>query len=62
MMSQKLRVWCRVVHGQWGLGTILSTLGEEAVISLPNGNVSSLSCLTNILAPKVNFCKYTDLL
>ncbi|KAI3427532.1 uncharacterized protein J3R85_009358 [Psidium guajava] len=38
-IKKKLRVWCRLVNGQWGLGTILSTLGEEAVISLPNGNV-----------------------
>ncbi|XP_030549734.1 myosin-2 [Rhodamnia argentea] len=42
-IKKKLRVWCRLVNGQWDLGTILSTLGEEAVISLPNGNVVKVS-------------------
>lgn len=42
-IKKKLRVWCRLVSGQWNLGTILSTSGEEAVISLPNGNVVKVS-------------------
>ncbi|KAH1221602.1 Myosin-2 [Glycine max] len=38
-IKKKLRVWCRQPRGQWELGTIQSTSGEEASISLSNGNV-----------------------
>lgn len=37
---QKLRVWCRQPRGKWELGSIKSTSGEEASVSLSNGNVS----------------------
>ena len=37
---QKLHVWCQLPSGQWESGTIQSTLGEEALVSLFNGNVS----------------------
>ncbi|TKY66586.1 Myosin-2 protein [Spatholobus suberectus] len=38
-IKKKLRVWCRQPRGQWELGTIESTSGEEASVSLSNGNV-----------------------
>ncbi|KAH1127570.1 hypothetical protein AAZX31_06G236400 [Glycine max] len=38
-IKKKLRVWSRQPRGQWELGTIQSTSGEEASISLSNGNV-----------------------
>ncbi|KAJ1408494.1 P-loop containing nucleoside triphosphate hydrolase [Sesbania bispinosa] len=38
-MKTKLRVWCRQPRGQWELGSVQSTSGEEAYVSLSNGNV-----------------------
>ncbi|XP_068476741.1 myosin-2-like isoform X2 [Phaseolus vulgaris] len=38
-IKKKLRVWCRQPRGQWELGMIQSTSGEEAFVSLSNGNV-----------------------
>ncbi|RDY10682.1 Myosin-2, partial [Mucuna pruriens] len=38
-IKKKLRVWCRQPRGQWELGTVQSTSGEEASVSLSNGNV-----------------------
>ncbi|XP_027909793.1 myosin-2-like isoform X1 [Vigna unguiculata] len=37
--KKKLRVWCRQPRGQWELGMVQSTSGEEAFVSLSNGNV-----------------------
>ncbi|XP_027353787.1 myosin-2-like isoform X2 [Abrus precatorius] len=42
-MKKKLRVWCRQPRGQWELGTIQSTSGEEARVSLSNGNVMKVA-------------------
>ncbi|KAJ7948588.1 myosin 2 [Quillaja saponaria] len=42
-IKKKLRVWCRHPSGHWELGTIQSTLGEEAFVSLSNGNVMKVS-------------------
>ncbi|MCI07605.1 myosin-2-like, partial [Trifolium medium] len=39
----KLRVWCRQPRGQWELGSIQSTSGEEASISLSNGKVLKMA-------------------
>ncbi|KAL9256534.1 Myosin-2-like protein [Drosera capensis] len=36
---KKLRVWCRLQNGQWELGTIQSTSGEESHVQLPAGTV-----------------------
>ncbi|GAV85356.1 LOW QUALITY PROTEIN: Myosin_head domain-containing protein [Cephalotus follicularis] len=38
-INKKLRVWCRLLRGQWESGTIQTTSGEEATVSLSNGNV-----------------------
>ncbi|XP_057453771.1 myosin-2-like [Lotus japonicus] len=38
-IKTKLRVWCRQPRGKWELGSIKSTSGEEASVSLSNGNV-----------------------
>ncbi|MED6146625.1 hypothetical protein PIB30_036213 [Stylosanthes scabra] len=38
-LIKKLCVWCRQPSGQWELGTIQSTSGEEVSVSLSNGNV-----------------------
>ncbi|KAK7405181.1 hypothetical protein VNO78_06380 [Psophocarpus tetragonolobus] len=38
-IKKKLRVWCRQPRGQWELGTIQSTSGEEASVSFSNGHV-----------------------
>ncbi|XP_022632669.1 myosin-2 isoform X4 [Vigna radiata var. radiata] len=38
-IKKKLHVWCRQPRGKWELGTIQSTSGEEASVSLSNGNV-----------------------
>ncbi|KAI4333727.1 hypothetical protein L6164_018498 [Bauhinia variegata] len=42
-IKKKLRVWCRQLNGQWGLGTIQSTSGDEAFVSLSNGNVMKVA-------------------
>nr|KYP58834.1 Myosin-J heavy chain [Cajanus cajan] len=39
----KLHVWCRQPKGKWELGTIQSTSGEEASVSLSNGNVMKVA-------------------
>ncbi|KAK4796712.1 hypothetical protein SAY86_029038 [Trapa natans] len=36
-IKKKLSIWCRLVDGQWGLGTILSTSGEQACVLLSSG-------------------------
>ncbi|XP_021758722.1 myosin-2-like [Chenopodium quinoa] len=38
-IKKKLRVWCRLPSGQWELGLIESTLGEESCLQLVSGNV-----------------------
>ncbi|XP_019453619.1 PREDICTED: myosin-2-like isoform X2 [Lupinus angustifolius] len=38
-IKKKLRVWCKEPRGKWELGTILSTSGEEASVSISNRNV-----------------------
>ncbi|KAF7836776.1 myosin-2-like isoform X1 [Senna tora] len=38
-IKKKLHVWCRQPNGRWGLGKIQSSSGEEALVSLENGNV-----------------------
>lgn len=42
-MKKKRRVWCRLPSGQWESGTIQSTSGEHALVSLSNGNVMKIS-------------------
>ncbi|KAL5548017.1 hypothetical protein UlMin_003248 [Ulmus minor] len=42
-LKKKLRVWCWLPSGQWELGMIQSTVGEDALISLSNGNVVKVS-------------------
>ncbi|PON96531.1 Myosin head, motor domain containing protein [Trema orientale] len=42
-MKKKLRVWCRLPSGQWELGIIQSTSGEDATVSLSNGNVMKVT-------------------
>ncbi|KAK4787497.1 hypothetical protein SAY86_011330 [Trapa natans] len=37
-IKKKLCIWCRLVSGHWESGTILSTSGDEACVSLSNGN------------------------
>ncbi|KAF1897306.1 hypothetical protein Lal_00035009 [Lupinus albus] len=39
----KLGVWCKQPRGQWELGTIQSTSGEEASVLLSNGNVTKVA-------------------
>ncbi|KNA06986.1 hypothetical protein SOVF_176050 [Spinacia oleracea] len=38
-IKKKLRVWCRLRSGQWELGRIQSTSGEESFLQLASGNV-----------------------
>ncbi|CAI8606982.1 unnamed protein product [Vicia faba] len=45
----KLSVWCRQPTGQWDLGSINSTSGEEVSVSLSNGKV--LNVPTSELVP-----------
>jgi len=40
IFPQKLHVWCRQPRGKWALGRIQSTSGEQASVSLSNGNVN----------------------
>ncbi|XP_038690789.1 myosin-2-like isoform X2 [Tripterygium wilfordii] len=42
-IKKKLRVWCRLPCGRWELGVILSTSGEEAFITLSNGNAAKVA-------------------
>ncbi|CAL0333788.1 unnamed protein product [Lupinus luteus] len=42
-IKKKLRVWFKQPRGKWELGTILSTSGEEASVSLSNGNVMKVA-------------------
>ncbi|GAU39179.1 hypothetical protein TSUD_372790 [Trifolium subterraneum] len=42
-IKMKLRVWCRQPRGQWELGSIQSTSGEEASVSLSNGKVLKMA-------------------
>ncbi|RDY06773.1 Myosin-2, partial [Mucuna pruriens] len=42
-IKKKLHVWCRQPRGKWELGTIQSTSGEEASVSLSNGNVMKVA-------------------
>ncbi|KAG2396629.1 Myosin-2 protein [Vigna angularis] len=42
-IRKKLRVWCRQPRGQWELGMVQSTSGEEAFVSLSNGNVMKVN-------------------
>ncbi|KAL1363285.1 hypothetical protein AAHE18_03G139400 [Arachis hypogaea] len=43
IIKKKLCVWCRQPSGLWELGTIQSTSGEEASVSLSNGNVINVA-------------------
>ncbi|XAR67526.1 Myosin ATPase [Bertholletia excelsa] len=43
-IKKKLRVWCRMPNGQWELGQILSTSGENATILVSDGAVSYTPC------------------
>ncbi|KAG6634503.1 myosin-2-like [Carya illinoinensis] len=38
-IKKKLRIWCQLTSGFWESGTIQSTSGEEALVSLSSGNV-----------------------
>ncbi|KAF1898822.1 hypothetical protein Lal_00018942 [Lupinus albus] len=42
-IKKKLRVWCTQPRGQWELGTILSSSGEEASVLLSNGKVMKVA-------------------
>ncbi|KAE9616967.1 putative myosin ATPase [Lupinus albus] len=42
-IKKKLGVWCKQPRGQWELGTIQSTSGEEASVLLSNGNVTKVA-------------------
>ncbi|GMH25517.1 hypothetical protein Nepgr_027360 [Nepenthes gracilis] len=47
-IKKKLRVWCRLPTGQWEMGQIQSTSGEESRVQLSNGNVVKVS-MTELL-------------
>ncbi|GAB4849560.1 hypothetical protein Ancab_004354 [Ancistrocladus abbreviatus] len=42
-IKKKLQVWCRLRTGQWELGRIQSTTGEESQVQLSTGNVVKVS-------------------
>ncbi|GFZ12563.1 myosin 2 [Actinidia rufa] len=42
-IKKKLRVWCRLPKGQWELGQIQSTSGENATVLLLDGTVVKVS-------------------
>ncbi|KAH8518531.1 hypothetical protein H0E87_000396 [Populus deltoides] len=42
-IKKRLRVWCRLPNGQWGIGKIQSTSGDEATVSLSSGTVIKVS-------------------
>nr|TKS18183.1 hypothetical protein D5086_0000006660 [Populus alba] len=42
-IKKRLCVWCRLPNGQWGLGKIQETFGDEATISLLSGTVVKVS-------------------
>lgn len=44
-LFQRLCVWCRPRSGQWELGIIQSMSGDEALVSLSDGNVRLLDLL-----------------
>ncbi|GAB2230708.1 hypothetical protein Droror1_Dr00014991 [Drosera rotundifolia] len=48
-IKKKLRVWCPLRNGQWELGSIKSTSGEESHVLLSTGNV--VKVLTTELLP-----------
>ncbi|XP_008802972.1 myosin-1-like isoform X1 [Phoenix dactylifera] len=37
--KKKLEAWCQLSNGDWASGKILSTSGEESIVSLPEGKV-----------------------
>ncbi|KAK4804171.1 hypothetical protein SAY86_003988 [Trapa natans] len=37
-IKKKLSIWCQIVSGHWESGTILSTSGDNACVSLSNGD------------------------
>lgn len=37
---QVLQFWVQLTNGNWELGKILSTSGEESVVAIPEGKVS----------------------
>ncbi|PWA83025.1 IQ motif, EF-hand binding site, P-loop containing nucleoside triphosphate hydrolase [Artemisia annua] len=43
VQDKQLRVWCRPQNGQWELAKIKSAVGEEASVTLLNGNVVTVS-------------------
>ncbi|XP_010557555.1 PREDICTED: myosin-1-like [Tarenaya hassleriana] len=47
--KKMLQSWVQLPNGNWELGKILSTSGEESIISLPRGNV--LQVRSEILVP-----------
>ncbi|CAK8535181.1 unnamed protein product [Lathyrus sativus] len=42
-IKKKLHVWCRQPKGKWGLGRIQSTSGEQANVSLSNGEIMKVA-------------------
>ena len=40
LFFQVLQFWVQLPSGNWELGKVLSTSGEESVVKLPEGNVS----------------------
>ncbi|KAK3199233.1 hypothetical protein Dsin_022648 [Dipteronia sinensis] len=42
-IKKKLHVWCPLANGKWESGKIQSTSGDEAFVSLSNGNVVKVS-------------------
>lgn len=43
-LSQKHQSWVQLSNGDWELGTILTTIGAETLLSLPEGKVSNKDC------------------
>ncbi|XP_048441531.1 myosin-2 isoform X2 [Pyrus x bretschneideri] len=47
-IKKKLHVWCRLPSGLWELGTIQSTSGDAALVSVSSGNVIKV-CRVDLL-------------
>ncbi|KAI4374721.1 hypothetical protein MLD38_012684 [Melastoma candidum] len=61
-IKKKLRVWCRPANGKWELGTIVSTSGEEATVSILSGNIFRVSTWELLPANPDILCGVDDLL
>lgn len=52
---QKIQAWVQLPDGNWELGTVLQTTGNDSVISLPEGKVSKNLAPLNVF-PKLLPC------